>query len=93
MKLVECNIDRVMRHDKNGVPYLWFVRMKSNRISDTREFVNYVEYRPGRYRTTSDPYPIDRLPKAVQNFIHKHTEELYKVLQTEPDNYEIYKIS
>ena len=70
MKLEKKNINHVSVLAKNGVAYSWTVSM-GYRVSDSRQYVNY---RDGK--TTDDPYPIERLPKTVQAYIHEHRCEL-----------------
>ena len=71
MKLTENNILFVKRHEKDGVTYSWYIAMKSRRISDNKNFVNYENG-----KTVIKEFSQDRLPKAVQNFIAKHEETL-----------------
>ena len=71
MKLVKSNIDFIKRSELNGVTYCWFVVMKSHRVSDSREYINY-----DGNRTCVMDYSINRLPAAVRAFIQEHSETL-----------------
>lgn len=60
----------VKRLEQDGVTYSWFVAHKSNRVSDSR---NYVNYENGK--TVVKEYRKESLPKMIQKFIDSHTEE------------------
>ena len=62
----------VKRLEKDGMTYGWHIAMKSNRISDSREYVNY---RNGK--TVVEEYKLDRLPKAAQSFVKEHEESIF----------------
>ena len=81
MKLIKNNILFVKRHEHNGVTYSYFVAMKSRRVCDAHQFINYKDG-----KTTIAPYPKERLPKAVQNFLDSNTEELL----VDGEEYKIY---
>lgn len=68
MRLSEKNIKFVKRHEKNGCIYMYYVGMKSNRVSDGRLF----------YAISNE-----QLPKAVQNFMSKHDEEIFETIDEE----------
>lgn len=73
MRLTNDNIKFVKEFRKDGMPYMWFLAMQTNNISDCREYINYDE----NGRTTDIEYPKDRLPKTVQKFIEEHEPELF----------------
>ena len=54
-----------------GITYSYFVAMKSRKISDARQFINYKDG-----KSVIAPYSKEKLPKAVQNFLNSNTEEL-----------------
>lgn len=81
MKLIKNNILFVKRFEHNGVTYSWFIAMKSRKVSDVRNFVNYENG-----KTVVKQYPKEWLPKAVQNFLNTNTEELL----VDGDEYKIY---
>jgi len=72
MRMTKNNIKFVKRLEKDGMTYGWFVSMKSNRISDCREYINY---RNGR--TVVEEYELDRLPKTVRDFVESHEESIF----------------
>ena len=72
MRLTKNNIKFVKRIEKDEVTYCWFVMMKSGRISDAREYINYLNG-----RTTAEEYSMDRLPAAVRNFVNEHEESIF----------------
>lgn len=72
MRMAKKNISFVKRLEKDGMTYCWFVSMKSNCISDAREYINY---RDGK--TVAEEYKIDRLPKAVQDFVKDNQESIW----------------
>lgn len=72
MRMTKNNIKFVKRLEKDGMTYGWHIAMKSNRISDSREYINY---RNGR--TVAEEYKLDRLPKAVQSFVKEHEESIW----------------
>lgn len=63
----------VKRMEQDGVTYSWFVANKSNRVSDSR---NYINYENGK--TCIKPYAKEALPKSVQKFIDSHNEEEFE---------------
>lgn len=65
-----ADIKFVKRLEQDGVTYSWFVASKSNRVSDSR---NYVNYENGK--TVVKEFPKEALPKMVQKFIDSHNEE------------------
>ena len=65
MTLSKNSISFVKMHMKNGVPYTWFVSLKSGYVSDARSYSNYDD----RGRTTSEPLKLSFLPKSVQAFV------------------------
>lgn len=67
MKLTESNIRLVRELTRDDITYAYFVCMKSGRVSDSREFINYDD----TGKTVSDYYDEERLPKSVQNFMLK----------------------
>lgn len=71
MRLAEKNISFVRRLEQDGITYCWFVGMKSNRVSDSREYVNWENG-----KTVVKKYPLHWLPKSVLNFVLYHTETL-----------------
>jgi hypothetical protein len=71
MKLTMNNIHFVKEYTQDGMTYAWFVVMKSNRVSDTRSYINYDE----NGRTTAKEYPKEWLPKTVQKFIDQSNRE------------------
>ena len=71
MKLIEKNIAHVWRMEMNGMTYSYFVALKSGRVSDSRNFINYENG-----RTVAKEYPAEWLPVSVRKFIQKHDEEL-----------------
>ena len=68
MKYTEIKFVKRLEHE--GVTYSWFVANKSNRVSDSRNFVNYENG-----RTVIKEYSKEALPKMVQKFIDSHNEE------------------
>lgn len=72
MRMTKNNIKFIKRLEKDGMTYGWHIAMKSNRISDSREYINY---RNGR--TVAEEYKLDRLPKAVQSFVKEHEESIW----------------
>lgn len=82
MRLTLNNIDFVKEFTYNGVTYLWDVAMKSHRICDGREFINYDK----NGRTVVKEYKFERLPKTVQKFIQTSNSEVW----TEDDEVTIY---
>ena len=70
MKLTTNNILRVLRNEYNGVPYNWFVILKSK--YDSRDYINHDE----SGRTTVSEYPASKLPLAVQRFISNREAKL-----------------
>ena len=74
MKLVEKNIAFVKQMTRDGVTYEWFVVMKDHAVSSARKFV--VE-------TVDDHTKVEfykeNLPKAVQNFLKKHSPREFSV--------------
>ncbi len=70
MRLTENNIKAVRELTADGMTYSWFVVMKSGWVSDSR---NYINWENGR--TTVKEYPLEWLPKAVQNFVKKHERQ------------------
>lgn len=81
MRLTTSNIKFVKRYKKDGVTYMWFLAMKSGRVSDSREYINYDE--SGK-KTCVKEYPAEWLPKTIQNFINSHEEHL--ITDPEEDN-------
>ena len=70
MKLTYDNIDFVRVRTHNEKPYGYFVRMKSNRASDHRD---YALYKDGK--TTTGDYKKEWLPKTIQKFLENHQRE------------------
>lgn len=77
MRLTENNIRHVVERQYKGMPYTYFVAMKSYRISDSREFINYGE----NGRTIVKEYKREWLPKSVQKFMEHHDA----ILSAEPE--------
>ena len=65
-----ADIKFVRRMEMNGITYAWFVANKSNRVSDSREYINYENG-----KTVIKEFPKEALPKMVQKFIDSHSEE------------------
>lgn len=65
MRLTKNNILLVRELRKDDIPYSYFVCMKSNKVSDSRQFSNYDKFG----RTTSTFYDKERLPKSVKDFM------------------------
>lgn len=70
MRLTKGNINHVTVIEKDGIPYSWFVAMRSLKVSDSRLYCNY---RNGR--STDDEYKLEWLPKAVQAFVEDANRE------------------
>lgn len=85
MRLTVSNIECVKKYKKDGIIYLWVVIMKSRRISDMREYVNYDDGK----KTCVKEYPMQWLPKTVQQFISEHSE----CLLTDPKPNDGFEIS
>lgn len=84
MRLTENNIKRVRVHFYNSIPYCYHVTMKSGKVSDSREYINYYE----NGKTCIEEFKFEWLPVSVQNFMNHHIEK-----EVTPDNYyEHYKI-
>lgn len=81
MKLTVNNIKFVKRMESDGITYEWFVAMKSNRVSDSRMFINYENN-----RTVVKEFGIDRLPAIVRKFVETHKEEVFSAT----DNHTVY---
>lgn len=81
MRLTVDNIKFVKVHDYNGMPYSWMVVMKSGRVSDSRNYVNYENN-----KTVVKEYPQEWLPKAVQKFIEDAAEELINSTEDKDGN-------
>lgn len=65
-----ADIKFVKRIEQDGITYNWFVAHKSNRVSDSRNFINYENG-----KTVIKEFPKEALPKMVQKFIDSHSEE------------------
>lgn len=68
MNLTVNNIKHVVEYTVNGYSYGWFVSLKSHRVSDSRNFINYR----GGKTTNAIEYPVKDLPKSVQKFIARY---------------------
>ena len=90
MRLTENNITTVKELTRYGMTYGWVVSMRSGKCREEREFINYREG-----KTVIEKYEIERLPKAVQNFLLKHfpvqIEEAYKGQYEQGFTHYIYK--
>lgn len=64
------DIKFVKRMEQDGLTYAWFVASKSNRVSDSRQFINYENG-----KTCVKEYKKEDLPKMIQKFIDSHNEE------------------
>lgn len=74
MRLTTDNIKFVKELRNNGMTYSWYVGMKSNYVSDGR---NYVHYENGK--TVVKEYKKEDLPKAVRKFLEDKREEIFAV--------------
>lgn len=83
MRLTENNIKFVKEKRLNGITYGYFISMKSNLISDCRDYINYENG-----VTVAKEYEFERLPKTVQNFIKHH--EPSRLFDEEEYNGDIY---
>lgn len=89
MNLTVNNIKHVVEHTVNGYSYGWFVAMKSNKVSDSRNFINYK----GGKTTNTIEYPAEKLPKSVQKFITRHERrerEEFGIVRGSEDTYKSY---
>lgn len=88
MKLTVNNIQFVKRIEMNGLTYNWFVSMKSNAVSDSRNFINYENG-----KTVMKEYKFEILPAAVRKFVETHSEELFTEMTfKDGDEYKVYII-
>lgn len=78
MRLSKNNIDHICMHEKNDIPYGYFVAMKSNCVSDSREYINHKEN-----HSVAEYYPLEWLPKTVQKFIDERIEHCVLLDQCE----------
>ena len=85
MRLTENNIRHIVEHTYNGMPYGYYVAMKSGRISDSREFINYDE----KGRTTIKEFKKEWLPKSVQKFLDHH-DPILTAADTEMEDFATY---
>lgn len=69
MRLSKKNIKKVTEFIYNDHTYAYFVSVKSNNVSDSREYINYVNN-----KTTTDYYDFERLPKSIQDYITESIE-------------------
>ena len=74
MRLTSNNIRFVKEFTCNGKPYRWYVAMKSNCVSDGRDYRTIDEDNCILY---DEEWPIDQLPKSVQKFIEKSIRETF----------------
>lgn len=72
MKLSYNNIDFVRARTHNGTAYGYFVKMKSNRMSDNRDYC--LTNQNGKTDMTLE-YKFEWLPKTVQRFLLMHVPE------------------
>ena len=80
MRLTENNIRFVKEYTVDGITYGWYVCMKSNKVSDGR---NYSAH-------GFELYPVDKLPKTVQNFIQKHSWEIWNYYEDHEHEFTTY---
>lgn len=85
MRLTTDNIDFVKEIRKNGMPYSWYISMKSRNVSDGRNFVHYENG-----KTVVKEYKKEDLPKAVQKFLEGKIAEIFAKNDEETTVY-IYK--
>ena len=71
MKLTINNIRFVKELTVDGMPYCWYVAMKSHCVCDSREYKHVDE----KGWTVFEEYPAELLPKTVQKFIQKSIRE------------------
>ena len=71
MRLTTNNILFVKELTVGGMPYCWFVSMKSNCVSDAREYKHIDD----RGFTICKEYPRELLPKCVRVFIESSYPE------------------
>lgn len=73
-RLTYNNIKFIKELTKDGVPYEYYVAMKTGNVSDGRFYARIDER--GRV-TDNKEYPFEKIPSTVQKFLENHTRELF----------------